>query len=76
MKERRSNKSYNSRLIRWVDCLLPFDFKIEHTPGAEKGLVDKISRQPNQKAKVKNKLRRNLRLQHLPSFATGLQQLI
>ena len=55
MKENRSNKSYNSRLTRWVDRLLPFDFNIEHIPGAKMGLVDWISRQPNQDAKVTNK---------------------
>ena len=55
MKEHRSNKSYNSRLTRWIDRLLPFDFNIEHIPGAKKGLVGYISRQPNQKAKVTNK---------------------
>ena len=54
MKEHRSNKSYNSRLTRWIDRLLPFDFNIEHIPGAKMGLVDYISRQPNQKAKVTN----------------------
>ena len=55
MKEHRSNKSYNSRLTRWVDRLLPFDFNIKHIPGAKMGLVDYISRQPNQEAKVTNK---------------------
>ena len=55
MKEHQSNKSYNSRLTRWIDRLLPFDFNIEHIPGAKKGLVDYISRQPNQEAKVTNK---------------------
>ena len=55
MKEQRSNKSYNSRLTRWVDRLLPFDFNIEHIPGAEMGLVDYIYRQPNQEAKLTNK---------------------
>ena len=53
MKEHRSNKSYNSRLTRWVDRLLPFDFNIEHIPGM--GLVDCIFRQPNQEAKVTKK---------------------
>ena len=33
MKEHRSNKYYNSGLTRWVDRLLPFDFKIQHIPG-------------------------------------------
>ena len=55
MKEDRSNKSYNSRLTRWVDRLLPFDCNIEHIPGAKMGLVDYISRQPNQEAKVTKK---------------------
>ena len=51
MKEHRSNKPYNSRLTRWVDRLLPFQFDIEHLPGAKMGLVDYISRNPSQKAK-------------------------
>ena len=55
MKENRSKKSYNSRLTCWVDRLLPFDFNIEHIAGAKMGLVDYISRQPNQEAKVTNK---------------------
>ena len=55
MKEHLSNKSYDSRLTRWIDRLLPFDFNIEHIPGAKIGLVDYISRQPNQEAKVTNK---------------------
>ena len=55
MKEHRSSKSYNSRLTRWVQRLLPFDFNIEHMSGAQMGLVDYISRQPNQEAKVTSK---------------------
>ena len=51
MKEHRSNKSYKSRLTRWVDRLLPFQFDIEHLLGAKMGLVDYISRNPSQKAK-------------------------
>ena len=45
LKSHRSNKSYNSRLTRWSDRLLPFDFNIEHIPGTKMGLVDYISRQ-------------------------------
>ena len=48
MRENRSNKSYNSRLTRWVDRLLPFDFSIDHLPGTNMGLVDYISRDPHQ----------------------------
>ena len=51
MKENRSNKSYNSRLTRWVIHILPFQFDIEHLPGAKMSLVDYISRNPSQKAK-------------------------
>ena len=51
LKEHRSNKSYNSRLLRWVDRLLPYQFKIELLPGAKVGLVDYISRKPYQPAK-------------------------
>ena len=50
MRENRYNKSYNSRLTRWVDRLLPFDFSIDHLPGSKIGLVDYISRDPQQKA--------------------------
>ena len=46
LKENRSNKSYN-----WIDRLLPFQFDIEHLPGAKMGLVDYISRHLNRKAK-------------------------
>ena len=55
MKEHRSNKFSNSRLTRWVDRLLPFEFNFEHIPGAKMGLVVCISREPNQKAKDSNK---------------------
>ena len=48
MRENRSNKSYNSRLTRWVDRLLPFAFSIDHLPGTKMGLVDYISRDPQQ----------------------------
>ena len=51
LKSHCSNKSYNSRLTRWIDRLLPFDFNIEQIPGTRMGLVDYISRQLNQRAK-------------------------
>ena len=50
MRENRANKSYNSRLTRWVDRLLPFNFTIDRLPGSKVGLVDYISREPQQKA--------------------------
>ena len=50
MRENRANKSSNSRLTRCIDRLLPFDFTIDHLPGSKMGLVDYISRDPQQKA--------------------------
>ena len=48
MKENKSKKFYNSRLTRWIDRSLPSGFNIEHISGDKMGLVDYISRQPNQ----------------------------
>ena len=50
MRESRANKSYISRLARWVDRLLPFDFTIDHIIDSKMGLIDYISREPQQKA--------------------------
>ena len=60
MKENRSNKLYNFRLTRWIDRRLPFQFDIEHLPGAKTGLVDYISRHPFQQAKKFLIITRNL----------------
>ena len=60
MKEHRSNKSY-SLLTRWVDRLLPFDFNIEHIPGAKMGMVNYISRNQIKKQKLQTNTMRNLR---------------
>ena len=45
--ENRSNKSYQSRLTRWVDIFLPYQFKVTHIPGKDMGIVDYLSREPN-----------------------------
>ena len=74
MKGHRSNNSYNSRLTRWLDRLLLFDFIIEHISGAKMGPVDYFSRQPNQKAKVTKNMMRKLRLQKIPASVTRMQQ--
>ena len=42
----KSNKTYKSRLTRWVDRLLPYQFKIVHIPGRDMGIVDYLSRDP------------------------------
>ena len=44
------NKTYHSRLTRWVDRLLPFNFTIKHLAGKYMGFTDLISRTPSGKA--------------------------
>ena len=45
--EYKSNKTYQSRLTRWVDRLLPYQFKVVHILGKDKWIVDYLSREPN-----------------------------
>ena len=47
LKNNRGNKTYQSRLTRWVDRLLPFHFKVEHNAGKNMGFADYLSRHPN-----------------------------
>ena len=47
LQDRKHNKTYQSRLTRWLDRLLPFDFDIKHIPGSKMGLVDILSRNPS-----------------------------
>ena len=46
LSENYNNKSYQSRLSRWADRLLPFDFEVIHVPGVTLGIVDYLSRHP------------------------------
>ena len=46
LSENYNNKSYQSRLSRWADRLLPFDFEVIHVPGVTLGIVDYLSRYP------------------------------
>ena len=47
LKNNRGNKTFSSRLTRWVDRLLPFQFKIVHAPGRSMGMADYLSRHPS-----------------------------
>ena len=47
----KKNKTVFSILTRWLDRLIPFDFQVEHTPGAKIGLADYLSRHPSLDAK-------------------------
>ena len=44
------SKTYHSRLTRWVDHLLPFNFTIKHLAGKDMGFTDLILRFPSGKA--------------------------
>ena len=44
LRNNRANKTYQSRLVRWVDKLLPFDFTVTHLAGSEMGITDYLSR--------------------------------
>ena len=46
LKTNRGNKTYQSRLTRWADRLLSFDFDIFHISGCKLGIVDYLSRFP------------------------------
>ena len=49
LESNKNNKTYSSRLTRWVDRLLPFDFEIIfHAPGLTIGIADCLSRHPSQ----------------------------
>ena len=44
------NETFPSRLTKWVDQLLPFNFTIKHLAGRDMGFTDLISRIPAGKA--------------------------
>ena len=47
----KKNKTMISKLTRWLDRLIPFDFQVEHKPGAKIGFADYLSRHPSSDAK-------------------------
>ena len=50
LKENRGNKTYQSRLTRWIDRLLPFQFAVKHVPGKNMVFADYLIRNPTGKA--------------------------
>ena len=48
LKPNRSNKTFSSRLTRWVDRLLPFEFEVIHAPGRVLCFADYLSRHPSE----------------------------
>ena len=43
----RGYKTFSSRLPRWVDRLVPFDFEVVHVAGRTLGMADVLSRHPS-----------------------------
>ena len=48
LRSNRGNKIFSSRLTRWVDRLLPFEFEVVHDPGRTLGMADYLSRHPTE----------------------------
>ena len=48
LKGQKANKTYSSRLTRWLDRLLPYEFEVIHGPGRTLGIADYLSRNPSQ----------------------------
>ena len=46
LTENRGNKTYQSRLTRWADRMLPFEYTISHIAGAKIVMADYLSRSP------------------------------
>ena len=47
LKDDKYTKKAQSRLTRWADKLLPFDFIVDHLLGKKMGFVDYLSRHPS-----------------------------
>ena len=52
LKGQKASKTYSSRLTRWVDQLLPFEFEVFHGPGRKLGIVDYLSRNPTSRTDI------------------------
>ena len=50
LSAKHGNETMHSRLTRWVNRHLPFNFKISHIPGKDMGFRDLLSRLPSAKA--------------------------
>ena len=57
VKDNRANKTFSSRLTRWVYRLLPFQFKVVHAPGRTMGMADYLSRHPSDNNSNINKIK-------------------
>ena len=72
LDENRSNKTYQSRLTRWVDRLLPYQFTVVHIPGRDMGIVGYSSRDPNGEPWPESELDEKLVVTSIESFQKAL----
>ena len=57
LKDYRANKTFFSRLTRWVNKLLPFQFKLVHAPGRTMGMAEYLSWHHLDNISNKNKIK-------------------
>ena len=74
LKDNRGNKTYQSRLTRWVDRLLAFNFLVEHIAGKNMGFADYFSRHPTSAAIPISKDDENFVINLIDSFKFMLQK--
>ena len=68
LNETYGKKSYQSRLSRWADCLIPFDYVIEHVPVPSLGIVDYMPRHPTFKLLYRRRMTNYLSLNLFKTF--------
>ena len=72
LDENRSNKTYQSKLTRWVDTLLPYQFKVVQIPGKDMGIVVYLSRDVNGKPWPESVLDEKFVVTSIESFPKAL----
>ena len=68
----KSNKTHQSRLTRWVDRFLPYQFKIVHIPGRDMGIIDYLLRDPFNDPWPESELDKKLVVATINSFPEAL----
>ena len=66
------DKTSQSRLTRWNDRLLPYQFKVAQIPGKDMRIVDYLSREPNGDPWLESELNENLVVTAIESFRSVL----
>ena len=57
LRNNRADKTFSSRITRWVDRLLPFQFNVVHAPGRTIGIADFFSRHSSEIASNIHKIK-------------------